>query len=297
MNITIRTLKIGVFEKFAPYLPDRLYLRLKYWVYTGSKLHIDNPVTFNEKLQWLKLYGRRPIDTILADKIAVKEYISKTIGSEYVIPLLGVWNSFDDIEFDKLPNQFVLKTSHDSGGVVVCKDKSKLDIASVKTKLSKSLKRNYFTYSRETAYKEIPRKIFAEAYMEDSKTKELRDYKFFCFNGKVHFFKVDFGRFVQHRANYYDVSCKLLNFGEKICPPDYNANIEIPESICQMITLAEKLSHNIPFVRIDFYYIDGRIFFGEFTFSPAGGMGLFTDGKIDAQLGTLITLPNIQQFN
>ena len=163
-------------------IPDKSFLRIKYFIQMGKPLHLASPKRFTEKLQWLKLYGRSPIDTILSDKYAVKEYISKTIGSQYVIPLLGVWNTFEEIDFDKLPNQFVLKCTHDSGGIVVCKDKSNFDKTAAKKKLTKGLKHDYYVYSREKAYRDIPRRIIADEYKEDSITNELRDYKFFCFD-------------------------------------------------------------------------------------------------------------------
>ena len=160
---------LRVLDRYFTWLPDKLYLKIKFRLAMGRKLNLKNPQTFNEKLQWLKLYGRRPIDTVLSDKYAVKEYIAKTIGEQYVIPLLGVWDRFEDIDFDKLPDQFVLKCTHDSGGIIVCKDKKKLDVESARKMFDKSLKTDYYVYSRERAYRDIPRRIIAEEYREDSK--------------------------------------------------------------------------------------------------------------------------------
>lgn len=282
-----------VLEKMAPLLPipDKLYLYLKYYFRMGKILNLNHPKTFNEKLQWLKLYGRRPIDTILSDKYAVKEYIAKTIGKQYVIPLLGVWDKFEDIEFDKLPSQFVLKCTHDSGGIVICKEKSKLDIGEARAKIIKGLSHNFYVFSREKAYKDIPRRIIAEEYREDSNEGELKDYKFFCFNGEVKFFKIDFGRFTEHHANYYSPEGELLPFGELVCMPQPEHEIVIPSNLAEMVKLANKLSEGFPFLRVDLYNISGQILFGEFTFSPAGGMGPFEPSKWDDTLGSWIKLP------
>ena len=279
-------------ENLAPNIPipDKLYLKIKFYCRMGKRLNLKNPQTFNEKLQWLKLYGRRPIDTVLSDKYAVKEYITKTIGPEYVIPLLGVWDKFDDIDFDKLPNQFVLKCTHDSGGIVICKDKSKMDIKAAKKKLEKSLMIDYYVYSREKAYKNIPRRIIAEQYMEDAESSELKDYKFFCFDGEVKFFKIDFGRFVEHRANYYTPQGELLSLGEEKFPPNPNAQVVVPQNLETMVELAEKLSKGKPFVRVDFYDVANHIYFGEFTFSPGSGMNKLKPEGWDEKIGEWIKL-------
>ena len=276
-------------------IPDKLYLHIKYYLRMGKRLHLKNPQTFNEKLQWLKLYGRRPIDTILSDKFAVKEYISKTIGPEYVIPLLGVWERFDDIDFNQLPDQFVLKCTNDSGGIVICKDKSQFDKEAARGILSRSLKTDYYIYSREKAYKNIPKRIIAEEYKENKQTGELFDYKFFCFNGEVKLFKIDFGRFTEHHANYYSPKGELLPLIEMGYPPKPDANINLPHGLEKMVALAEKLSKGLPFVRIDFYEVVNQILFGEFTFSPAGGMTPYLPDGWDLKMGEWIVLPEKEQ--
>lgn len=286
-----KSMAIRVLDNYFTWLPDRMYLKLKFRFAMGYKLDLNNPQTFNEKLQWLKLYGRRPIDTILSDKYAVKEYIAKIIGDQYVIPLLGVWDRFEDIDFGKLPNQFVLKCTHDSGGIVICKDKSLFDVDSAREKLNQSLKFDYYVYSRERAYKNIPRRIIAEQYMEESDSAELKDYKFFCFNGEVKYFKIDFGRFTEHHANYYSPQGKLLDLVETTYPPKANANIHLPVNLNKMVEFACLLSKGIPFVRVDFYEVSGHIFFGEFTFSPAGGMTPYEPHNWDYKIGSWIELP------
>ena len=273
-------------------MPDKTYLKLQYKINFGKKLNLKSPKTLNEKLQWLKLYDRKPEYIQLVDKYRVREYIANKIGKEYLIPLLGVWDKFEEIGFNILPRQFVLKCNHDTGSVVICKDKKTLGFGLAKDKLSRGLKRNLFWFGREWPYKDITRKIIAEKYMVDAQTAELRDYKFFCFNGKVKCFKIDFDRFIYHRANYYDIYGMLLPFGEVVCPPDFNRTIEMPRNLHLMVNLAEKLADGIPFVRVDFYEVDAKVYFGEMTFFPASGFGSFTDEEWDYKLGEWIKLPN-----
>ena len=277
---------------FYNHMPDKIYLEKKFNALMGYNLLLDMPKTFNEKLQWLKLYDRKPEYTIMVDKYAVRSYIADRLGEEYLIPLLGVWEEPFEIDFTKLPDRFVLKCNHNSGlGMCICRDKSKLNLKNVKKKLIKGIKQDYYLTGREWPYKNVPRRIIAEQYMEDTDLKELRDYKFFCFNGKVKCFKVDFGRFIEHHANYYDLENNMLPFGEIGCPPRLDVNIQIPKSINKMIKLAEILSREIPFLRVDFYDIDGRIYFGEMTFFPDSGFGKFTDENWDRMFGTWIRLP------
>lgn len=287
--------KMGLFD----HMPDEQYLKRKYKSCMGVELDLDNPQTFNEKLQWLKLYDRRPEYTMMVDKYKVREYIAEQLGEEYLIPLLGVWDDPDEIDFDALPDQFVLKCNHNSGlGMCICKDKSKLNIAKIKKELREGVAQDYYLTGREWPYKNVPRKIICEKYMVDNQTSELRDYKLFCFDGNVMFFKVDFGRFTEHHANYYDRDGKLLNMGEADYPPIPEKNIEIPKNIGIMIEFAEKLSKGIPFVRIDFYDVDGKIYFGEITFYPAAGFGKFEPKQWDKTFGDWLILPhNPQQTN
>lgn len=272
-------------------MPDADFLQRAFALRLGYPLNLSNPTTFNEKLQWLKLHDRKPIYTTMVDKYAVKEYVASIIGDEYIIPTLGVWDKFEDIDFDTLPNQFVLKCTHDSGGLVICKDKSKLDMASARKRINRSLKRNYFYVGREWPYKDVKPRIIAEKYMEDSSTSELRDYKFFCFGGVVKCFKVDFDRFIEHRANYYDRAGNRLNFGEAAYPPDPSRSILLPNNLSQMIEYAEELSKGIPFLRADFYNVDETVYFGELTFYPASGFGKLVPEDWDGILGQWIELP------
>lgn len=272
-------------------MPDDEYLKHIFKARLGYELNLDDPKTFNEKLQWLKLYDRNPSYTTMVDKYAVKDYVASVIGQQYVIPTLGVWDDVEDIDFIGLPNQFVLKCTHDSQGIVICKDKAALDIESAKQKLNRCLKRDFYKKSREWPYRNVPHRIIAEEYLEDSSTHELRDYKFFCFGGLAKCFKIDFDRFVQHRANYFNPDGTMMTLGEKLCPPDPQKHLEIPETISEMSRLAEKLSNEIPFLRADFYDVDGKVYFGELTFYPASGFGKFIYDGNDELLGSWIKLP------
>lgn len=272
-------------------MPDRDYLERKFEALMGTPLHLDAPQTFNEKLQWLKLYDRKPEYTMMVDKYRVREYIAQKIGAEYLIPLLGVWDSPDEIDFAALPEQFVLKCNHNSGlGMCICKDKSTLDLRKVRRELRKGLRQDYYLPGREWPYKDVPRKIIAEKFMIDNEVNELRDYKFFCFRGEVKCFKVDFDRFIDHRANYFDPNGNPMPFGEVVCPPKPDKQLVLPENLDEMIALAEKLSGDVPFLRVDFYNIQGRIYFGELTFSPASGMGKFIPEEWDTVLGRWLQL-------
>ena len=289
-NPKYRTI-VNIDKGLYKYMPDEKYIALKFESRLGVKPNLTEPRTFNEKLQWLKLHDRKPLYTTLVDKYAVKRYVASIIGEEYIIPTYGVWNRFDEIDFDKLPEQFVLKCTHDSGGLVIVKDKNNFDKEAAKKKINKCLKRNYYYKGREWPYKNVKPRIIAEAFMQDSVTGELRDYKFFCFGGKVKCYKVDFDRFVGHKANYYTPDGRLMKLGEVVCPPDFEKKIALPARLEQMEELAQKLSVDQPFLRTDFYDVDGKIYFGELTFFPDSGFGKFVFEGNDELLGSWMKLP------
>lgn len=274
-------------------LSDKSYLSLKYRLIFKKKLNWDSPLTYNEKIQWLKIFGRTPENKIMSDKYLVKEYVSQKIGSQYVIPLLGVWENEKDIDFDSLPDKFVLKCNHNSGtGMVICRDKSSLDFDLVRKGLRKGLKEDYFPISREYAYKDIPRKIIAEKYMEDSTTKELRDYKFFCFDGHPKALFIASGRLKGEKNvtfDFFDMDFHHLPFTHG--HPNAEVLPEKPTCFEQMKILASQLSVGIPHVRVDFYEADGQIYFGEYTFSHWGGFMPFSPEEWDETFGSLIKLP------
>ena len=270
------------------YGSDSVYLKYLFKSKIGYKLNLKNPQTFNEKLNWLKLNCRISDYTVMADKYAVKSFVSSRIGDEYVVPLLGVWNSFNDIDFDSLPNQFVLKCSHDSGGVVICKDKSTLDKDSAKKKIDSCMKRNFYKQSREWPYKNIKPRIIADAYLDDHTGNELRDYKFWCFNGKPKYMYCTIkGENIYE--NFYDMDFNIVGINHGF--PRFTPEFTKPDNFELMKNLAEKLSEGIPFVRVDFFNVEGRVYFGEFTFYDWGGVRPFEDGW-DEKLGKLIELPS-----
>ena len=275
------------------WLPDELFLRLKYYFTMGNRLNLKHPKLFQEKIQWLKLHDRKPEYTRLVDKYAVKDYVANMIGNKYIIPTLGVWDRPEDIDFDALPDKFVLKTTHGGGGggVAICHNKSHFDKEGAKRHLAKSLKADIYRSLREWPYKNVPRRIIAEELLETSGNTDLYDYKFFCFNGKVEYFKIDFGRFKEHHANYYDCNGNLMPFGEADLPPVPEHQLEMPDNLADMITIAETLSKEFTFIRIDLYNLSGRIYFGEMTFYPASGLGPFTSPEWNLKMGDLIKIP------
>lgn len=263
---------IILLSKFSFLIPDKPYLQLMYWLNMGKKLDLKNPKTFNEKLQWLKLYNHNPAYTVMVDKVKAKEYVAKLIGEEHIIPTLGVWDDPDDIDFDALPNQFVLKCNHNSGtGMCICRDKSKLDIEKVKAELRKGLKENYFMRWREWPYKNVPRKILAEKFMVDTeqnketitkgKLEELNDYKIFCFNGEPKVLFVASDRANKVCFDYYDMDLKHLDL--KQGGDNYHGEVKLPKHFEEMKELAAKISQGIPHVRTDFYEINDEVYFGE----------------------------------
>ncbi len=275
---------------FLNWMSDEQFLKIVFKNMLGYPLNLEKPSTFNEKLQWLKLNDRKPVYQTYVDKFRVKKYIAEQIGEEYVIPTITVWDSADDIDFDKLPNQFVLKCVHGSGCNIICKDKNSLDITDTKQKLNRWMHQSWFWPGREWPYRDVQPRIIAEPYLEDS-TGQLTDYKLFCFDGEVKCFKIDFDRATKHRANYYTPAGELMRFGETMCPPDYDREVNMPLSLGKMIEFAEKLAKNIPFMRVDFYEVNGHILFGELTLFPASGFGRFTDIAWDYRLGEWLALP------
>lgn len=252
------------------FIPDKYYLKKWYKFKTGKELNLKNPQSFNEKLQWLKLYDRNPNYSKMVDKYEVRQYIKEKIGEEHLIPLVGgPWKNFEDIDFTKLPDQFVLKCTHDSGSVEICKNKKEFDIEKVRKKFNYTLKRNYYYYGREWPYKNVKPRIIAEKYLLDDSGIEPKDYKIFNFNGEPHIIQVDLDRFVNHRHNYYTTKWEFLDMYIDD-PNDPNVIIECPPELDELLRLARQLSKGIPHLRTDFYIMKGKILFGELTFYHAG---------------------------
>lgn len=275
-------------------MPDREYLQRRFQAEFGKSLNLDSPQTFNEKLQWLKLYNRKPEYTVMVDKYKVREYIAQMIGEEYLIPLLGVWDDPDEIDFDALPNQFVLKCNHNSGtGMCICKDKSKLNIEKVKKELRKGLKEDYYLKFREWPYKDVPRKIIAEKYMEDA-SGELRDYKFYCFNGVMKFVMINSDRNTDKptRADYFDRDFNWLDFTWGYSHAEVHP--QKPEQFEKMVAIAERLSKGLPHIRVDLYDCNGKIYFGELTFFDGSGFDKIEPLEWDYKIGEMLKLPSKQ---
>ena len=274
------------------HLSDKKYLELKFFAFYGRRLDLRQPRTFNEKIQWLKLYDRKEIYKTLVDKAEVKKYVASILGDSVVIPTYHVWDTESEIDFKSLPDQFVLKCTHDSSSVVICRDKRTFDEEKAKKRLSFALKKNFYSAGREWAYKGLTPRIIAEKYIvEHNGGISLCDYKFFCFNGSVKCFKVDFDRFTDHKANYYDPFGNYLPFEEIVCPSDPSREIVLPDNLPEMIKIAERLAQGLPFVRVDLYNVDGFIYFGEMTFYPASGFDFFHPSEWDLTLGQWLNLP------
>ena len=269
---------------------DAFYLKVLYRVNMHKKLKLDNPATFNEKLQWLKLYDRRPEYTTMVDKYEAKKYAAERIGDQYIIPTLGVWDRFDDIDFEQLPDQFVLKTTHDSGGVVICNNRASFDTLKARYTIEHSLKRRYFLNTREWPYKDVKPRIIAEQYLVDESGYELKDYKLMCFDGEVRCSFVCSNRYSKTGlcVNFYDRNWEPMPFERK-----YPKNIkETPKPQCYdaMLAAAEKLSEGTRFLRVDFYECNGKMYFGELTFYPGSGMEEFRPEEWDYKLGEELRL-------
>ncbi len=275
-----------------PNMHDDQYLQKKFRITMGYELDLDSPVTLNEKLQWLKLYDRKTAYTVMVDKYLVRQYIAQKIGEEYLIPLLGVWDSPDQIDFDSLPDQFVLKCNHNSGlGMCICSDRSEIDIRKVRNGLARGLRQDYWRTGREWPYKNVPRKIIAEQFLK-SDAGGLTDYKIHCFNGVPKFILVCRDRFAQSglTEDFYTVEWERMQV-KRPGIPNAATPVPRPEGLEQMLRLAGKLSENIPFIRIDFYFAAGKIYFSELTFYPASGFEPYDPPEWDKTFGAWLTLP------
>lgn len=271
-------------------VPDKAYIQMYYFAHFKRFCNLRNPETYNEKLNWLKLHDRNEEYTKLVDKYEVKEYIASIIGEDYIIPTLGVWNHFDDIDFEKLPNQFVLKCTHDSEGLVIVKDKSKLDKVAAKEKIEAALKQNFYYIGREWPYKNVKPRIIAEKYMEDHVDGELRDYKFFCFDGQPKAMFIASDRASDHvKFDYFDLEFNHLDIKQKY--PHAQNTLRKPGTFDKMIEFSKILSKGFPHVRVDFYEVDGRLYFGELTFYHFSGFMPFEPSKWDKTFGDWIHLP------
>ena len=293
MNQIKRILK-GILRRGGCIIPDKLQIETYYRLEMGKKLDLNNPRTMNEKLQWLKLYNRKEEYKALVDKVKVKEVVANKIGKEYVVPILGVWDSFDEIDFEKLPNQFVLKTNHSGGntGVIIVPDKSKFNVSEAKERLENSLKSDVYRNYREWPYKGMNKKIFAEEYLGS----DLVDYKFYCFDGDADCVLLCIDRQIGAAKFYFfDKDWKLCRYNKLGKEAPENFTLPKPNGIDQMFRLASEMSKGFPFVRMDFFDVNGKIYFGEYTFFPASGYDYNRLPESDLYFGNKIKLPSISK--
>lgn len=269
----------------SKFWPIKAYLKFRYFFEVHGLLNLENPVTFNDKLNWLKINDRNPKYTMLADKYEVKKYVTSIIGEEFVVPCYGVYDNLEDIDYTKLPERFVIKTTHDSSGAFIVKDKNKIDINELAHKMRKSLSKNHYWLYREWPYKNIKPRIIVDKFLDDHTGNELRDYKFWCFGGVPKIMYCT-NKGLDIFENFYDMDFKPvdINHGFKRNVPEF----EKPKEFELMKSLAAKLSKDIPFVRVDFFDVDGMVYFGEFTFYDWGGFRAFEDGKWETVLGDWI---------
>lgn len=275
-------------------LPTKPALYLIYFRGYKKILDLKNPKTYGEKIQWLKIYGGLEELSPYVDKYDVRSFIEKSIGSEYLNKLYGVYDDVESINFDKLPNKFVLKSTNGSGAVLICKDKKSFNIKKAKKIMKKWLKDNYYKEKKEPQYKNIRNRIIIEKYMEDD-SGSLTDYKFYCFNGKVYCYGIFYDRFENKRIDFYDKSGNKLKSVKTGNVPNSNKIEKYDQKLKKMIDLAEKLSSSFTMVRVDFYYYNNKIIFGELTFTDGAGSDPWTPKKFDYEIGSKIDLKNIRR--
>lgn len=275
---------------FTDFVSDELHVRILFRAFFGYKLDLSNPKTFNEKLQWLKLYDRNREYTVMADKLASKAWASSRIGPQFVVPALASWGSAEEISLDDLPDQFVLKTNHDSGGVIVCRDKASFDLSAAKRVLSKNLSRNYYWYGREWPYKDIKPTVFAERYLPTGEDGDLPDFKVLCFDGIPRFIELHRGRASHHTQDWYDCDWNLLDMNQEYAEQS-GRSYPKPDCLGEMLRLSGILSSGVPHLRVDWFVVHGRLYLGELTFFDGSGLTSFDDPSNDLLIGNYIRLP------
>lgn len=290
LNELIRYIWRKVSKKgLLKFLSDETFVNLEYKLKMKKKLNLDGPKRYNEKLQWLKLYDHNPQYTDLVDKYEVRKHVEKLIGEEYLIPIYGIYDNYDEINFGKLPDQFVLKPTHTSGDVFICKDKTVINHAELKKELSEWLNKNYFDYHREWPYKNIKPRIICEKYMSEKGSDRIKDYKYFCFDGKAEMMFVASDRGTNTKFDFYDRQFNHMNIEQHY--PKSDKALSKPNNYDEMVEISEKLSKGFPHVRIDLYSINDKIYFGEFTFYHFSGFEPFVPDSFDYELGSLLRLP------
>lgn len=283
-----RVFLFGVLLAISRITPPALYLKTYYYLLHKKRLNLKHPKTFNEKLNWLKLHYHNPLCNILADKYLVKDYVRNKIGNDYLVQNYAVWDTLEEVNITNLPEKFILKATHDSGGAFICKNKANFPLDEIKKRLAHKMSINYYYRQREWVYKDLKPRIIADQLLEDGSGRELRDYKFWCFNGEPKVMYItNKGKVIEE--NFYDMEYNILEINHGF--PRTNPEYEKPKNFDKMRELAKKLSENLPFVRVDFFNIDGKVYFGEFTFYDWAGLQPFHDNGWDEKLGSWIKLP------
>lgn len=285
---------LGILRRLAPLIDDETFLRWKYRLETGRKLNLDNPKRFTEKIQYLKLWYRKPEFTAFVDKVAAKRYVEMRLGKHLLIPTIAIWNRPEEIDLKRLPDRFVLKTTHGGGstGVVVCRDKSVFDLDKAIRDLRRSMDSDIYINQREWPYKNVHRRIIVEEYMENEGDGELTDYKFYCFDGIPRYCQVIANRHSGETIDFFDMDWNHQDFFG-LNPKCANSSVgrQRPKRLEEMYRIASVLSEGLPFLRVDLYEINGKVYFGEMTFYPNSGFGAFSPDTWDFKLGDFITLP------
>lgn len=271
-------------------LPDKIFIELLYFHKMGETLDLTNPHSFTEKIQWLKLYDKKDIYTIMADKYAVKEYVLQKTGANIAIPTIGIFKNFDDVPFNLLPNSFVIKCTHDWNSVIICHNKSDLNLEEVKSKINNALKKNHYYHSLEWAYKNITPQIIIEPFLSNDGVTAPIDYRVYCFNGIPQFIHLTIDKFNNRKALFLDTNWKICNI-QRDGLSSYPGLVDKPSQLNIMLEVASKVSSDIPFLRVDFYIVNERLFIGECTFYPAEGFRAFIPSSLNIKIGELIDLP------
>lgn len=294
----IKVIYLRLLHCFSKYISDEQYLKRMFPLRVGYPLDLKKPTTFNQKLQWLKLNDCNPTYSSMVDKAEAKQYVSKIIGSDYIVPTIAIYNKVEDINWKELPDQFVIKCTHDSGGIVICKDKTNFDIENAKKKLEKYYKRNYYLWAREFPYKNVKPKILIENFISEFGDEDVKDYKIHCFNGQPQIILVCSERFSETglKEDFYDTSWNHLNIRRRK-HGNSEKTIEKPVVLEKVLELSRQLSKGVPFLRTDFYIIGNQIFFGELTFFPASGMEPFIPEEWDYRLGEMLAIDGISKYN
>lgn len=272
------------------FFSDLFVIKMRFLLRQKRLLNLKNPQYYNDKIQWLKINWYDKYVEKCVDKYEVRDIIKNKIGEQYLNELIGVYDSVDEINFDVLPDKFVLKCTHASGFNIICSDKNKLNIKKTVKRLRRWMKTNYFWYSKEWQYKNLKPKIVCERFLTDGDGKPPKDYKIFCFDGKAKFLEVDFDRFGNHRTNFYDLDWNLMDISFRY-PPDKSAKVQKPEKFDEMIKLANIMSDDFPHARVDFYYVGDKIYFGELTFFHGGGTHVIKPKEFELEIGKWIKLP------